>query len=323
MKMTNDRLIAEIRQTIHSVDRILVTSHIRPDGDAIGSVLGIGLALKEAGKTVQMILNESSLKNFNFLEGINYVHQNVRDNYDLAIILDCGDKDRISAALEPGVPQINIDHHITNDSYSQINLIEPDEVSTTAILSKYLPKWGLTISQPVASALLSGLLTDTLGFRTNNMNTRALRIAADLMDAGADIVSLYNNALTSRPIEAAHYLGQGLNKQHLRTRDKIIWTTLSLKDRQMASYAGNDDANLIDIISSIDNFDISVVFTEQRKNSVKVSWRARPGIDISRLAQQFGGGGHPSAAGANITGSLNEVQQRVLKATQGLLEQLP
>ena len=319
MKMTDDRLIAEIRKTIHSADKILVTSHIRPDGDAIGSVLGFGLALKQAGKTVQMILNESSLRNFSFLEGIKNIHQTVRENYDLAIILDCGDKDRVSAALEPGVPQINIDHHITNDNFSQINLIEPDEVSTTAILAKYLPQWGFTISQPVASALLSGLLTDTLGFRTNNMNARALRIAADLMDAGADLISLYNDALTSRSIESAYYWGQGLNKEHLHSQNRIIWTSLSLKDRLVASYTGNDDANLIDLVSTIDKHDVSVVFTEQRKNSVKVSWRARAGIDVSQLAKQFGGGGHPSAAGANISGSLNEVQQRVLKATQGLL----
>ena len=320
--MTNDRLIAEIHQTIHSADKILVTSHIRPDGDAIGSVLGMGLALKEAGKTVQMILNESSLKNFGFLEGIKNIHQATRDNYDLAIILDCGDKERISASLETGIMQINIDHHITNENFAQINLVEPEEVSTTAILAKYLPKWGFTISQPIASALLSGLLTDTLGFRTNNMNPMALRIAADLMEAGADIISLYNKTLTSRTIEAAHYWGQGLNKDHLHCQNRIVWTSLSLKDRQIASYPGNDDANLIDLVSTIEKYDISVIFTEQRKNSVKVSWRARTGIDISQLAKHFGGGGHPSAAGASISGSLEEVQQRVLKATKGLLEYL-
>jgi bifunctional oligoribonuclease and PAP phosphatase NrnA len=319
-KMNNERLIAEIRQTIHGADKILVTSHIRPDGDAIGSVLGMGLALKAIGKTIQMVLNESSLKNFGFLEGINNIQQATRDNYDLAIIMDCGDKNRISASLETGTPQINIDHHITNDNFSQINLVEPQEVSTTAILAKYFPEWGLEISQPVASALLCGLLTDTLGFRTNNMNPKALRIAADMMEAGADIISLYNKALTSRSIEAAHYWGQGLNKDHLHTQNGIVWTSLSLNDRRIASYRGNDDANLIDLVSTIEKFDISVIFTEQRKNSVKVSWRARSGIDISKLARQFGGGGHPSAAGASITGSLEEVQKRVLKATHGLIE---
>ena len=193
--MTKDITLNEIRQAINEADKILVTSHVRPDGDAIGSVLALGLALKESGKITQMVLNESSQRIFAFLEGIELLRQSARDDYDLAIILDCGDIDRVSASLEPGIKKINIDHHITNDNFGDINLVEPEEVSTTAILAKYFPAWGLTITQPVAAALLSGLITDSLGFRTSNMNPFALRIAADLMEAGADIVSLYNHAL--------------------------------------------------------------------------------------------------------------------------------
>jgi phosphoesterase RecJ-like protein len=318
--MTEERILSEIRQAIQDAEKILVTAHIRPDGDAIGSVLALGLALQESGKTTQMVLNESSQRIFGFLEGIELLRPSTNVEYDLAIVLDCGDQERISATLDPGIKTINIDHHITNDNFGDINLVEPEEVSTTAILAKYLPHWGLSTSQPVASALLSGLLTDSLGFRTNNMNPTALRIAADLMDAGADIVTLYNHALTSRTIESAHFWGQGLNKDRLQSQGRIVWTALFIEDRKETSYPGNDDANLIDLVSTIDQFDIAIIFTEQKNNIVKVSWRARTGLDVSQLAKEYGGGGHPAAAGASISGTIKEVQARVLEATQELLK---
>jgi len=197
-------------------------------------------------------------------------------------------------------------------------LIEGKEVATSAILTKYLPVWGYEITKPVAEALLTGIITDTLGFRTSNVTSDALRQAATLMDTGADMPDLYMRGLVSRSYEAARYWGGGLSS--LERQDGIVVGTLTIADRKAAGYSGNDDADLINIISAIDGFKVGMIFVEQPKNRVKISWRAlEPGIDVSPVATRFGGGGHAAAAGADVEGSLEEIKKSVLRSTKEML----
>jgi phosphoesterase RecJ-like protein len=165
---------------------------------------------------------------------------------------------------------------------------------------------------------MTGILSDSIGFRTSNTTSASLRIAADLMDLGANISELYNKALINRSFAATNYWGFALAR--LQHEDNLVWTTLTLEDRANSGYSGNDDADLTNILSSIDPLDIAVLFVEQRADLTKVSWRARSGLDISSLAASFGGGGHPAAAGAEISGSLDVVQRLVLEATRNYLD---
>jgi phosphoesterase RecJ-like protein len=157
-----------------------------------------------------------------------------------------------------------------------------------------------------------------LGFRTSNITAQALHQAGNLVEKGAYLPELYNQALVRRSYEAALYWGQGLSR--LIRKDRLIWTSLTLEDRLKAGYTGNDDADLINVLSTIDETDLSMIFVEQKDGRVKVSWRAQPGVDVSQIAIQFGGGGHAAASGAEIQGSLKEVQEKVLLATMNLLE---
>ncbi len=141
------------------------------------------------------------------------------------------------------------------------------------------------------------------------------------MELGADMNTLYFRGLVSHTFSAARYWGAGLS--HLERTDGIVWTELTLEDRKSAKYPGNDDADLISMISSIDEAEIAIIFVEQGENDTKVSWRGlKPGVDVSRIASQFGGGGHKAAAGAELTGNLADVRRRVLQATRMSL-QLP
>jgi bifunctional oligoribonuclease and PAP phosphatase NrnA len=311
----SDVLHSDIRNAINQAHRILVISHIRPDGDAVGSVLGLGLSLQSAGKDVQMILQDGVPAKFNHLPGCDQISHSINSDFDLSIIVDCGDVSRIGAILN-SVPGINIDHHITNTRYANLNYVSPESVSTTAMLAEHLEDWDLPLTKAVAEALLSGLITDSLGFRTSNMSPQALRIAAMLMEKGADLVSLYNQALAQRPINAIRLWGFGLNK--LECEENIVWTSLTQKDRELSSYSGKDDADLINILATIKDSKVAIIFIEQENGSVKVSWRADPGIDISGIAMHFGGGGHPAAAGATIPGSLEDVQRKIIKATHAV-----
>ena len=309
---------AEIYAKIKSAKNILIVSHVRPDGDAIGALLGFGLALQQAGKTVQMVLNDGLPASFRHLPGNDQVKKEPLGDPDLFITVDCADFKRTGKQFENyRKPDINIDHHITNENFGQLNLIEPEAVATSAILTDHLPKWGLEITQTVAANLATGIVTDTLGFRTSNTSPASLRQMALLMETGINMPELYNRALVSRSFSAARYWGAGLSS--LKTMDGIVYGTLRRSDRKAAGYGGNDDADLINVISAIEDHTVGMIFVEQRE-SVKISWRAlQPGVDVAQIAKHFGGGGHKAAAGADIAGTIEEIQPRVLQTTREML----
>jgi phosphoesterase RecJ-like protein len=308
----------EIRQAIQGANRIGITAHIRPDGDAIGSVIALGLALQNSGKNVQIVLKDGVSNTFRHLKGSAQIKQEFDQERDFFIALDSSDMARLGGVIENSEIDICIDHHITNEKFARINLIDPEAVATCAILAELIPQIGLTVDKPVADALLTGILSDSIGFRTSNTNAKSLRLAAGLMDLGANITELYNKALISRPFEATKYWGYALQK--MERQDGLVWTTLTLEDRKNANYPGNDDADLTNILSSIDPLDVAILFVEQKKDVVKVSWRARPGLDISEIAHSLGGGGHPAAAGVECAGTLLEVQEKVIKITKNYLQ---
>ena len=314
-----EKLHVEIKERLDTAQNVLIASHIRPDGDAIGSLIGLGLALQNSGKSVQMVLADGVPANFRFLEGSDQVRKEPDKDFDTFISVDCADFKRLGNVLESiEMPDINIDHHVTNQLFGTLNLIEGQEVATAAILTKHLPEWGYEITQPIASALLTGIITDTLGFRTSNMTSEALRQAAALMDTGVNMPEIYMRGLVRRSFAAARYWGVGLSK--IDSSNGIVWSALSLEDRQSSLYPGNDDADLINMISAIENHKVGMIFVEQNDNHVKISWRAlEPGIDVALIAKHFGGGGHAAAAGADIQGTLDDVQPIVLKTTKEML----
>lgn len=315
--MTNE-IHSAIRERLSRSKKIIITSHVHPDGDAIGSVLGLGLTLQAAGRTVEMVLRDGVPENMAHLPGSRLIGTSPSRDFDTFIVVDAGELKRVGLEITPRQPDIQIDHHQTNSRFAALNLVEPQAVATSAILAESLPKWGYSIGPDAASALLTGMLTDTMGFRTSNMNSAALRVAADLIDLGADLPGLYFKALVSRSIEAARYWGMGLSS--LQQRDRLIWATLRATDRQAVGYNGLDDADLTNLLSSINDGDIAVLFIEHAPDLIKVSWRSRPGWDVAKIAEQFGGGGHAAAAGAEIPGTLEAVQAVVLEATEKLLQ---
>lgn len=312
-------IIVAIKERLSVAQKILVISHVRPDGDAVGSLLAFGLALQEAGKKVQMVLADGMPSSFRHLPGSGQICKSAEGTFDLIVTLDCADLKRVGRVLDGyGKPDINIDHHITNELFGALNLIEPDAVATSSILFRHLPEWGYMITQPVAVNLVTGIVTDTLGFRTTNTTPESLRQVAALMELGVDMTELYYRGLVRRSFPAARYWAAGLSS--LQRADGIIWGTMTLADRKNADYPGNDDADLINVISSIEDCDITMIFVEQTHGSVKISWRTQtPELDVSQIAKQFGGGGHPGAAGADVTGTLAEVQERILAATRRAL----
>ena len=315
----DEEMTGAIKERLEKSKNIVIASHVRPDGDAIGSLLGIGLALRDAGKSVQMVLVDGVPSSFKHLEGSELILKKPIGEHDTFITVDSADFKRVGKPFENfGQPDINIDHHKTNENFGKLNLIESEEVATAAILARHLPEWGYTITKPIAAALLTGIVTDTLGFRTSNTNPSALRLCAMLMETGVEMDELYMKALVNKTFPAAKYWGAGLSR--LEQKDGIVWATLTLGDRKESGYSGNDDADLINMISAIEGHKVGMIFVEQSDNHVKISWRAlQPGIDVSPVAKYFKGGGHAAAAGADIPGTLSDIQPLVLEKTEEML----
>ncbi len=316
--MFKPETVAAAGERLKAARTVSIVSHVRPDGDAVGSALGLGLALEAAGKTVTVALADGVPASFRHLAGAGRVVSQGDPNADCRILVDCGDIERGGRAWLPEWPvDINIDHHKTNTRFAAVNIVAPEAAATAAMLAELLPLWGFEITPQSAEALLTGILTDTIGFRTPNVTPHTLRLAAGLVERGANLSELYFKALVERSFESLRYWGQGLSR--VQMENGLVWTSLTLEDRKVSGYNGNDDADLVGYLPTVRGAAVGVIFVEQPDGTVKVSWRARPGWDVSTLAVRFGGGGHAPAAGATIEGTLQEVQEAVLAATRELL----
>lgn len=309
---------AELGPALHAAERVLVATHLRADGDAIGSLLALGLALQTAGKQVQMVSVDGIPQDLRHLEGSAQVQSAPEGEFDFICTVDCSDRQRAGLAMiQAQLPDLNVDHHITNTGFARFNIVEPAAVATAEILAELLPAVGLPLTPAVVAALLTGLITDTIGFRTSNMTPQAMRLAADLMEQGGNLPELYRRALGLHSFEAIRYWGKGLDR--LERQGRLAWATLTLDDRKAVGYPGRDDADLINELAAIRDIDIAVVFVEQSRQKTKVSWRAQPGFDVSKIAVQFGGGGHAAASGAEVTGEIGAIRSMVLAATEPIL----
>jgi phosphoesterase RecJ-like protein len=258
---------------------------------------------------------------FRYLPGFEEIRPTPPPAFDCSILLDCADQERINlrqgALANP--PDILIDHHITNAMFAGINLVDPAAVATAAIITDQAEALGLAIPREAAACLLAGLVTDTLGFRTPNTNAHTLEIAQRLMRTGASLPEAIERGMNRRSFTAARFWGYGLST--LERDGEIVWATLTLEARKASEYPGRgDDADLINVLASIEGTRVALLFVEQEGGKIKISWRVREGLDVTRLAISFGGGGHPAASGALVAGGLEEVRSRVLTATRAWLD---
>lgn len=307
----------QIQEAILQSQNPLVLSHERPDGDAIGSLIAMGLVLKKIGKQPYMAMVDGIPSRFHFLSGSDEVEKKLPESYDLLIVLDCSDMDRIGFDLEKK-PDINIDHHPTNEKFGVINYVEHKAAATTELLYKLFQDMDVPFDVEISDALMLGLITDTIGFRTPSVRPELFRAVADLLEKGAHLTDIYERVLNQHSFVGAQYWGRGLG--HLERQGDMLWTELSLDDRKAIGYPSNDDADLINLLTTIESPKIVLIFVEQAGEKVKVSWRSKLGYNVAKVATSFGGGGHEQAAGAIVPGSLNEVKTKVLAATQKLLE---
>lgn len=304
---------------IAAAESILLVTHLHPDGDAIGSLLGLAAVLRGRGKVVTPAVDDGVPPYLQFLPGADSVRGAVPsagqpETWDLMISVDASDEERTGEwgaygrAHTPTV--INIDHHPTNTQFGAIHLIAPHAVSTTEILLDWFTRDGVLLDAAVAVPLLTGLITDTLGFTTSNVTGRTLALGQQLVEAGASITEI-----TARTLNSKSYTTVQLWKHALQTvtlEDGVIAATISQADFKAVGIGEPTDSGLASFLNSVDEACIAVTFRETNDGGVNLSMRCKPGFDVSGVAFSLGGGGHKQAAGATIPGPLAEARARVL-----------
>jgi len=317
-----------IRHTLEKADNILVVTHIDPDGDAIGSLTAVGLGLKQLGLNVSLVCDDAVPSRFRYLSMGDHVRKAPGNHtvYDLLIAVDCGDAGRMGEAYarlqDPKPFIINIDHHVTNTRFGEIDVIDSQATSTAEILNRLLPEWGIEITPEIALSLLTGLVTDTLGFRTVGVTANTLRTAADLIDAGADLGFVTMHALNLRAMSTLDIWRTGMSKMHLE--DGLIWTSITDQERKEAQFRSNSSVGLVNLLANVEEAAMSAVLMEVEDGSIKVGFRCRPPYDVAVVAVELGGGGHPLASGCTLDGPLEAAETLVVRtAKAAILRQRP
>jgi len=293
-----------------------LVTHPRPDGDTIGSALALRLALLALDKSPVVACIHPIPATLGYLPGVDtFVHTVPQDKaIDLIVAVDMSDLKRTGGLVPESwigrIPLLVIDHHETNEAFGDVNIVQPQAAATAMPMLDLITALGVPVGEDIATCLLTGILTDTRGLRTEATTPQVLSLVSQLIEAGGDYMAVVQYALDSVPYRQMQAWGVALNR--LQLDDGIVWATFPLAEKEKFGLEDHDDLNLSNFLSRIAEAKIVIVFLEMRDGTVKISMRARPGYNVARVAKQLGGGGHRLAAGCSISGSLDEVVAQVL-----------
>ncbi len=307
-------MMDKIGEVFAAARAVLVVTHVGPDGDAFGSLTAVGQMLEALGKEVCLVDEDGMVPRFDYLPMANKVRQTVPQDmdFDLLVAVDCGDAERMG---EPFLtlyekPQIvNIDHHVTNTNFGRFNLVPPDASSACEVLYTLFKHLNYEITQPIAVSLLTGLVTDTLCFRTSNVKPSTLQIASALIEAGADLPWIVDRALNVKPYSTMKLWKIGLNNMNLEAG--VAWTTVSRSEQSKMSIESGSSTGLSSMLGNIEEAACGAVITEL-DDRILVSMRSRPPFHVNQVALELGGGGHTQAAGCALFMPLEEATERVV-----------
>ncbi len=311
-----------VEELVGRSHRILVVTHVAPDGDAIGSLLGLGALLENQARDTTLACEDPVPAQYAWLPGSTQVARQSDGNYDLVVSLDCSDERRMGRIYDDRVrhvPLLNIDHHITNTGFGTVNWVDPARVATAQMVLGLAEAAGWELTAAAATCLLTGLVTDTRSFRTANVDVTAMRAALRLVEAGAPLYEITWRSLEQRPLASVHLWGQAFER--LRLQDGILWTAITRDMRQQLQVTESSDSGLANFLSGVREAKIAVVFTERDDGTIDVGMRSIPGYDVAQIAVRLGGGGHPQAAGCSLEDDMPRAIERVLGEAQRSLEE--
>jgi bifunctional oligoribonuclease and PAP phosphatase NrnA len=311
---------AEIGRALREHQRLAILSHVRPDGDALGSQLALALSLRQLGKDLRVWNEEGMLEKYSFLPQSEIVTKPpaAKEDVDLAIALDTAIKNRLGTAGEAvGAAKlwINIDHHPSNPGYGDLVYIDAESPATGQIIFELIKDQDLPFDREIAENLYVAISTDTGSFQYPNTTARTFEIAAELVQAGVDVGRVSQLTYENYPRRRIELLRELLGTLRFEGSGLVASFSLSMKTAQSLGVLPEDNEGLIDHIRAIQGVIVAAFFEELADGKVRVSMRSKnDAVDVCAVAQKFGGGGHTLAAGARVRGTLAEVEQKVLEA---------
>lgn len=312
-------------EVLRTSDEVIVACHVAPDGDALGAMLGLGTHLEGTGKKVWMSWGSGVVtvpSNYQFLPGVDRVlpPDRIPDAVDAFVAIDCGDVSRLELLgprFTASGTRLNIDHHLSNTGFGDINLVDPRRASSSELVYELILRMGGEASPEIATCLYTGVVTDTGRFQFSNTLPETLRVAARLREAGADHLAVAEQVYESAPFDQLHVLGTVLSRARLE--NGMVYSWLELKDLGGLGMEVAED--FIDVLRAVREADIAMILKQQPEGGWKGSLRSRNDTDVSAVAQSFGGGGHAKAAGFSFDGTLEEliaaVRRRLPAASSG------
>lgn len=311
--------VRTVKQAIKKLNKFLVTSHINPEGDAIGSQIAIAYLLKRLGKEAIMLDDSPVPQVLRFLNGSENIFKEMPSDFDYqaVIILDCPDLmriGRVSEYIKKDSVIINIDHHISNVNFGKFNWVEPGLSSAGEMVYELFKAFKVKIDLDEAVSLYTAIMTDTGSFKYSNTSSKTHRIAAELIDIGVKPYEMHTRIYETSSVEDTNLLGEALQTIKLTDDGKVawLWVTKEMLKKTKASLEGTE--GIINFARSIGGVEIAILFRETgTENRVKVSFRSKGKADVNELAALFGGGGHPTASGCTVLGKIEDVEKKVLE----------
>jgi phosphoesterase RecJ-like protein len=315
----------QIGQVLRENQRFAVLSHVRPDGDALGSQLALGLSLKKRGKDVRIWNEDGMVEKYSFLPNANLLTKppTKPEDVDVAVALDTAIQNRLGttvAAIKSAKVWINIDHHPSNPGYGDVVYIDPHAPATGQILFELMTSQRLPIDPAIAENLYVAISTDTGSFQYPNTTARTFEIAAELVRAGVDVGRVSQLTYENYPRRRIELLRELLGTMRFDADDRVASFSLSLATAKKLGVLPEDNEGLIDHLRAIRGVIVAVFFEELADGRVRVSMRSKTEkVNVCAICEKFGGGGHVLAAGARVRGSLAEVERRVLEEVRNVV----
>jgi len=311
--------------------RLLLTTHVRPDGDGLGSMLALADALQTLGKEVRMVNASTYPPRYAFLDPQRRVRyfeapgEEYRDS-EAVVVLDTGTWNQLGS-LGPflqglSVPKVVIDHHLTQDDLGALRLVDTTAEATGRLTHQAIAALGVPLTAEMAANLFVAIAMDTGWFRHSNTTPATFALASELVAAGARPELLYEELFERNSLSRLRLLGLVLERLTVVSGGRVAYTELRRGDYEATGATPQDSEDLVNYTRSVQGVEVGLFFMEQPRGGIKVSFRART-LDVSRVAERFGGGGHKLASGATLDATLDEARQRVLAAVGAALDALP
>ncbi len=315
--------IIAAKELIDNSTKIILTAHTNPDGDAIGSLYGLYLALKKMGKNPIVLLEDFNPR-FNSIMSPSLICKDSNiDTPELFISLDCGGKDRINEEhvkyFDIATKTINIDHHISNDFFGDVNIVDTEKSSASEVVFDLIEAL-VEVDKDIMSPIYAGIVYDSAGFKHKSVSANTHKIASIAHSVGIDFNTIYNDILSSHTLTEMKVLSKAFENIKYDNQNAIIYTSITLEEIASCNSSKDELGSIVSFLINTEGFKLAIFAYEKEDGSIKISLRSKQ-LDVNALAGTFGGGGHKLASGCTFKCGIDEALEAVLQRAKELIDE--